>query len=351
MPDPKISAKRTLRERIINPSPSISAASDLDERRNRVLFLWSKGAHAGKLGDIAPEMLENADPEERLKLATILLESGQMTLAVALAVETYSAHSGLLARCRYPALTLALSRMQPDLVAHLAPEVAVLEEFSSQGDLFADMLTANRDSIAVVGNSPCLLEREVGAEIDEHAVVIRFNNYQVAPHMAKSTGRKTTVWVHTNGYSWLWRRDRAHFELSILPGRAGFYRTLNGQDPILDHALRGLACDFVPHAIYHELLRIHDIGAPSMGLMSLTWIHQILGGLDQASLYGFRMLDQPRFHTREYFDQGHPSAKHPHDWVREYAVLRSLAPDRFPASPDTSSGDKILDPTASDTPP
>ncbi|MEE4248336.1 MAG: glycosyltransferase family 29 protein [Kangiellaceae bacterium] len=330
MTERKTPAKPSLRKRILNPLPGIRRAADPTTRRKRVLFLWSKGAHAGQLGEITPDMLENAEPEEGLALAAILLEAGHMTQATALASQVYGAHPDLMARCRYPALTLAMSKMQPDLVAHLAPEVAMLDTFAHQGDLFGDLVTARANSIAIVGNSPVLLDHTAGAEIDDHDVVIRFNNYQLGPDMRGSTGRRTTVWFHTGGYDWLWRRDRAVFELSVLPGRAGFYRCLNGQDLILDHALRGQVCDFIPHNIYHSLLKTHDVGAPSMGLLCLAWVHDLLGGLGNVSLYGFRMLDQPQFQTSDYFDQGHPSAKHPHDWIREYEALRALCPDRFP---------------------
>lgn len=321
--------KRSLRDRIINPLANIRAAKP-DQRRSRVLFLWSKGAHAGQLGDMTPEMLDDAPPEDILKLAVILLEAGHMTQATALAAQAYEATPGLLTSYRYPALTLALSQMRPDLVAHLVPELEALEAFSKQGDLFGDMVRASAGSIAVVGNSPALLEQENGAEIDDHDIVIRFNNYQLAPKWIKSTGRKTTIWVHRNGYAWLWRRDREFFDLSILPGRAGFYRTLNGQDLILDHSLRGQKCDFIPHSIYHRLLCDHAIGAPSMGLLCLNWLHQILEGLEQTSLYGFRMLDQSKFQTLQYFDQGHRIAKNRHNWRAEYAALSYLAPEHFP---------------------
>ena len=46
-------------------------------------------------------------------------------------------------------------------------------------------------TIAIVGNSPVLLEREYGEEIDFHDVVIRFNNFVINGY-EKHTGVKTT---------------------------------------------------------------------------------------------------------------------------------------------------------------
>ena len=45
--------------------------------------------------------------------------------------------------------------------------------------------------IAIVGNSPILLEKEYGNEIDSHDIVIRFNNYKTEGY-EKHCGSKTT---------------------------------------------------------------------------------------------------------------------------------------------------------------
>jgi hypothetical protein len=120
--------------------------------------------------------------------------------------------------------------------------------------------------------------------------------------------------------------------VSILPGRAAFYRGRNVQDLLLDHAQRGQLCDFVPHGIYNMLIREHDIGAPSTGLAILSWIHESLGSLETVNLYGFKLIDQPPSGSRQYFDQGHVQDKHPHDWQKEYAALCKLAPAMFQSS-------------------
>lgn len=46
-------------------------------------------------------------------------------------------------------------------------------------------------TIAIVGNSPILLNEEYGDEIDQHDVVIRFNNFVIDGY-EKHTGKKTT---------------------------------------------------------------------------------------------------------------------------------------------------------------
>ncbi|MFB2549462.1 glycosyltransferase family 29 protein [Ensifer soli] len=68
--------------------------------------------------------------------------------------------------------------MQPEKI--FPPDVAM-------ADLFGPF-----DSIAVVGNSPRLVEKRQGGEIDAHDVVVRINDGRTAPHEA-STGSRTTV--------------------------------------------------------------------------------------------------------------------------------------------------------------
>lgn len=45
--------------------------------------------------------------------------------------------------------------------------------------------------IAIVGNSPILLEKEYGEEIDAHDIVVRFNNFVIDGY-EKHCGCKTT---------------------------------------------------------------------------------------------------------------------------------------------------------------
>ena len=47
------------------------------------------------------------------------------------------------------------------------------------------------NTIAIVGNSPVLLDKEYGAEIDSHDMVIRFNNFKIEGYEIY-TGKKTT---------------------------------------------------------------------------------------------------------------------------------------------------------------
>ena len=53
--------------------------------------------------------------------------------------------------------------------------------------------------IAIVGNSPILLEKELGSEIDNHDIVVRFNRF-ITNGYEKHTGKKVDYWV----LSWYW---------------------------------------------------------------------------------------------------------------------------------------------------
>ena len=326
---PAVPRKRTLIERIIDPQRELRAAVDDETRLARVLFIWSKGAHAGQLLEITPKMIELATPHQRLQLAAILVEAGKLTDATYLAAKTYRNTPDLLSQVRYPALTLALSKMQPDIVADLEKEVEVLERYVQARDVFRDLILANKGSIAVVGNSPVLLEDEKGSEIDKHNIVIRFNNFQTGPKLRLSTGSKTTIWFRMPHLYSNWRRDRGGFDLTVLAGQGAFYRTHNAQDVMVDCDMRGVPYQIIPHAVYNALRQDHGIGAPSKGILCLKWLHEILGSLEEVSIHGFKMVDQGPAETNHYFDQGHPASKHPHDWENEYRALSALAPNGF----------------------
>ena len=49
------------------------------------------------------------------------------------------------------------------------------------------------DSVVLVGNGPSIVESKLGAAIDEHTHVVRFNNYQIAG-FEQHTGERTTLW-------------------------------------------------------------------------------------------------------------------------------------------------------------
>lgn len=333
------SGQRLLAERILNPKPELISAKTPEVQLDRLLFLWSKGAHAGQLASIIPkspdtDIFDAADAQKKIQLSTLLLEAGYVTLATQLAAKAYNSKPGLVRELRYPALTLALSYAYPELLIGLDGEVAALQAFSEQRDLFADNIRQNAGSIAVVGNSPVLLDRKDGKEIDDHKVIIRFNNFDLAPEIRQATGERTTIWARTLRYDWLWRRQRASYDLSLLPSvGGGVYRLANGQDAILEHVMRGQCFDFIPRLVYRKLSQHHNVTAPSMGLCVLVWLHDILGGLKTVDLYGFKLIDQAPGATSDYFDQGHPQTEHPHDWATEYRAMQTLAPDYFKDAP------------------
>ena len=65
--------------------------------------------------------------------------------------------------------------------------------------------------IAIVGNSPILLEKELGEEIDSHDIVVRFNRF-VTDGFEKHAGSKIDYWV----LSWYWG-PQSDFYLKMDP--------------------------------------------------------------------------------------------------------------------------------------
>lgn len=52
--------------------------------------------------------------------------------------------------------------------------------------------------IAVVGNSGCELGKNKGQEIDNHDIVIRFNNYPIDEELFNDYVKKTSIWFRNS---------------------------------------------------------------------------------------------------------------------------------------------------------
>lgn len=56
------------------------------------------------------------------------------------------------------------------------------------------VLPRKNDSVIIVGNSPIVLNNELGKIIDEYDIIVRFNGYQTINY-EKYVGSKTCIWV------------------------------------------------------------------------------------------------------------------------------------------------------------
>lgn len=167
------------------------------------------------------------------------------------------------------------------------------------------------DDMAIVGNGGCLLDEPRGAEIDAHAVVARFNNYELEP--VENTGSRTDIWV-TSLYLDVRSRDERYDRVLCpipFPERAWTQHPYRRNDKLAE----AFDVEYIPGELFLELER--RIPRPSTGIAFLWWICRVRGPVDRSSIYGFDNF-AGRLH---YFDGMDRCA---HDRDAERALFEEL---------------------------
>lgn len=179
-----------------------------------------------------------------------------------------------------------------------------------------------RFSVAVVGNSPSLLNRSDGSQIDQHDIVVRFNAASLAERYHQHTGTRTDLWVVSPGLAGTQRtmptKAMALSGINPLAGQSRFWRSI---------AKRGIPqlAQFDQRFWYQLVKQLQ--APPSAGLLTLRGLasqHKHL----EVNAFGFSTPDDLRKRPaagEHYCDNRTGSTRH--NWQKE-AILLS---DEFPA--------------------
>ena len=148
-------------------------------------------------------------------------------------------------------------------------------------------------NIAIIGNGPCELGRKKGIEIDNHDIVIRFNNYELKNH-EDDYGSKTDIWMNC-----VWndktivRVDENKDKLCIFGGSSYLRNTISEPEismieKIIKYHKNNIY--YFPRKNNIKLKEFAKIPAPSSGLI-MIW--NVLNEMDRdrrLDLYGFSYL-------------------------------------------------------------
>lgn len=293
-------------------------------RLRRRLHLYALGAMAGQLSKFSDIETIIATPKELITLAVILAEAGYLTLAAAHFDLAMKRQPGIFDRYRYLGLTHSISELRPNVAREYAADLAAADHLLKGTGTFESLITEHQDSICVVGSSPCEIGKAQGPNIDDHAIVIRFNNFSNHQRFHCDYGRKTDIWVRPRNYTNIWRRPGFLPRLTLCSTPI-FWRTVNAQDLAIEYRRSNLVLEETPVAILADLIR--ELGvAPSAGLIVLSWIHSILGSLKNVGIYGFSMIDQTDGPKHYYTDLKRAAAP-THEWRAERQLLNRLLGD------------------------
>jgi hypothetical protein len=256
-----------------------------------------------------------ANNTDRIRLAAIYTEAGLLTKAV----DTLTRAGRY--KTRYLQLTKAAAAFSDTFAARYRADLEALNFLEQYEDSFARLILANKGSICVVGNSPCDIGRGLGPAIDDHAVVIRFNNFSTSPEHAQDYGTKCDVWCRSPSYRHVNRRSTFKPSLTIAVAPLQ-WRIENGQDMPIEYMGQNDPLDVAPVELV-TATAVRCGAPPSSGLLTLAWIESILGGLDGVSSCGFALTDQENG-LKHYFKNPERKKAPPHDWGREREVLNQM---------------------------
>lgn len=243
------------------------------------------------------------------------LSSTEQRLALGLLAELDDNYLGCIDR-----VSLATGLELPPVAAHLSGPDG---EFSGHALIdrnqqlwrqkFADYLTFAMSSrgVAVIGNSATLRGLQLGADIDQHDLVIRFNHYMGQSALADDVGGRTDLWVVSPGY-----RGPLPKEVSwvVMTGPDMRYR-LNDWRHVMPFVDQGVPLLTMPLPIWRGLVRVLK-APPSAGVLVLAWLYSLTNcswqGISFAGI-GTGLAKGKRYHA----SLARHVASERHAWVSE----------------------------------
>jgi hypothetical protein len=165
-------------------------------------------------------------------------------------------------------------------------------------------------TVALVGNAQSLFNKEYGAEIDNHEVVVRLNKAAMLYtefEAEKTHGKKTNVWIFWNAGEYKSQFVKHPHVKKMHAGHQARF------DANLKHV------DFTyPNIPNYELLRRKsgNHNNPTTGFIAIDWITSC--SPKSLDIYGFDWKDTPTFtDPRRIRDKGCP-----HDFETERKYIR-----------------------------
>ena len=171
-------------------------------------------------------------------------------------------------------------------------------------------------TVAIVGNSPALLERADGQDIDSHEVVIRFNSAHLNEQILRHTGTKTSLLVLSPAAARTMSRvpvqPLAISGVSPWHNNSRYWRRFAALEEPTHH---------IPSPVWHSLVARLN-APPSSGLLALACLSQ--ESLVRVRAYGLTNSEQFCTATQglHYGDTKPPSSRH--NWKLEAELVSEM---------------------------
>ena len=152
-------------------------------------------------------------------------------------------------------------------------------------------------SVAIVGNGPREQGRGLGAEIDGHDIVVRFNNIDLAGY-EQDYGRRTDVWVKHMQKTLRHHLDDPSLKMVVYESHLLRFPLVSGYaDAIIkDAEARSIAyCDSAHHAFFTRRYNLY----PTSGILLIEMIRHL--PVKYLDVYGFSFLDQVKISSYSHY--------------------------------------------------
>jgi capsule polysaccharide export protein KpsC/LpsZ len=256
----------------------------------------------------------------KLLLAAMLAETGQIYTALKLRKEAKAlkAVDKNFLFLRYKA------RQRGDKTALNEKNFQSFEKLISYKGRLKTLILESRGDVCIVGNSPSLIGKGLGEEIDKHKLVIRFNSYNTDYPYSEDYGCKTDVWVRMPFHPYVKNSPNSCHKLIVFSGSNRYFRSYTEWDGILELIESGFPVEFFDPKAFYELQA--QLGSPpTSGLMLCYLLYKTIGPLKKSNVYGFSYLEEVN-NIYHYSDSNAESGKR-HSWSSEAEIFRSLLAD------------------------
>lgn len=233
---------------------------------------------------------------------------------------------------------IKLSSHRDDLNVYIKQNVSIAclmhehTAIAEQDDIFCLMMASDTytrfyeylqsASIIVVGNSPCEIGKNKGELIDQHDIVIRFNNFHLGldEHSA-DYGKKTSVWLHSGAPDVVFSSEVIDsVDYVVMSGELRYMCWHSVATLLKVYRFAPEKVVFFPGSVLMAIYGSLPLLYPTSGIKLLKWL--ALNNLN-FKYCGFMLTDQDEG-SRNYFFTKKVYTGTSHSWNREARVFNKL---------------------------